>query len=282
MARRLPTPPISRPERNPAETPEASVAPGEDRSFHVSRCIAEPSRMSPPGTNRLFPRPGIAGGATSRTPMLVSLRDLGSFPLFRSGRGAIAVTKPANDPLRPNEGKLIDDVASQAGLVLFNVRLIEELRASRPSLVKAQDEERRRLERNIHDGAQQQLVALAVKREPGRDDGEARSGQGRGDARPVEGRSDRRPGEPARPGAGDLPAAARRQKDWRQLWSLRPGSRRCPKALESDGLERATRRRSRRPCTSVASRRCRTSRSTPRRERRRSAWPTGPARSRSR
>ncbi len=77
--------------------------------------------------------------------------------------GAIAVTKSANDPLRPDEGKLIDDVASQAGLVLFNVRLIEELRASRQRLVKAQDEERRRLERNIHDGAQQQLVALAVK-----------------------------------------------------------------------------------------------------------------------
>ncbi|MGZ6543989.1 MAG: histidine kinase [Actinomycetota bacterium] len=77
--------------------------------------------------------------------------------------GAIAVTKAVNDPLRPDEGKLIDDVASQAGLVLFNVRLIEELRASRQRLVKAQDEERRRLERNIHDGAQQQLVALAVK-----------------------------------------------------------------------------------------------------------------------
>jgi signal transduction histidine kinase len=43
------------------------------------------------------------------------------------------------------------------------VRLIEELRASRQRLVAAQDEERRRLERNIHDGAQQQLVALAVK-----------------------------------------------------------------------------------------------------------------------
>ena len=77
--------------------------------------------------------------------------------------GAITVTKPPNDPLRPAEGKLIEDVASQAGLVLRNVRLIEELRASRQRLVKAQDEERRRIERNIHDGAQQQLVALSVK-----------------------------------------------------------------------------------------------------------------------
>jgi signal transduction histidine kinase len=40
---------------------------------------------------------------------------------------------------------------------------LEELRASQRRLVAAQDEERRRLERNIHDGAQQQLVALAVK-----------------------------------------------------------------------------------------------------------------------
>jgi signal transduction histidine kinase len=41
--------------------------------------------------------------------------------------------------------------------------LIEELRASRQRIVSAQDQARRRLERNIHDGAQQQLVALAVK-----------------------------------------------------------------------------------------------------------------------
>jgi signal transduction histidine kinase len=52
---------------------------------------------------------------------------------------------------------------ARAGLVLRNVRLIEELRASRQRLVAAQDQERRRIERNIHDGAQQQLVALAVK-----------------------------------------------------------------------------------------------------------------------
>jgi len=94
--------------------------------------------------------------------------------------GAITVTKPPNDPIRPTEEKLVDDVASQAGLVLFNVRLIEELRASRQRLVKAQDEERRRIERNIHDGAQQQLVALAVKANlaeqlMGRDDAKARS-----------------------------------------------------------------------------------------------------------
>jgi signal transduction histidine kinase len=77
--------------------------------------------------------------------------------------GALSVTTPANDPLDAARRRLVGDLASQAGLVLRNVRLIEELRASRQRLVAAQDQERRRIERNIHDGAQQQLVALAVK-----------------------------------------------------------------------------------------------------------------------
>ena len=77
--------------------------------------------------------------------------------------GALSVTNPANDPLDPARRKLVGDLASQAGLVLRNVRLIEDLKASRQRLVAAQDEERRRLERNLHDGAQQQLVALSVK-----------------------------------------------------------------------------------------------------------------------
>ncbi len=77
--------------------------------------------------------------------------------------GALSVSMPANDPINPSKERLVRDLASQAGLVLRNVRLIEELRASRQRLVAAQDEERRKLERNIHDGAQQQLVALTVK-----------------------------------------------------------------------------------------------------------------------
>jgi signal transduction histidine kinase len=84
--------------------------------------------------------------------------------------GALSVTKRAGESLTPIEEKLLDDLAHQAGLVLKNVGLtsellqrLEELRASRQRLVAAQDEERRRLERNLHDGAQQNLVALKVK-----------------------------------------------------------------------------------------------------------------------
>ena len=77
--------------------------------------------------------------------------------------GALSVAMPANDPMDPAKEQLVADLAAQAGLLLRNVRLVEDLRASRRRLVTAQDGERRRLERNIHDGAQQQLVALAVK-----------------------------------------------------------------------------------------------------------------------
>ena len=77
--------------------------------------------------------------------------------------GAISIKKRPGEPVTPTEEKLVRDVAAQVGLVLRNVKLIEELRASRQRLVAAQDEERRKIERNIHDGAQQQLVALNVK-----------------------------------------------------------------------------------------------------------------------
>ena len=84
--------------------------------------------------------------------------------------GALAVVKKRGEGMNTVEEKLVGDLAAQAGLVLKNVGLnrellarLDELRASRQRLVTAQDEERRRIERNIHDGAQQHLVALKIK-----------------------------------------------------------------------------------------------------------------------
>jgi signal transduction histidine kinase len=77
--------------------------------------------------------------------------------------GALTLSMPASEPATDATRKLVADLARQAGLVLRNVRLIEDLRTSRKRLVTAQDEERRKLERNIHDGAQQQLVALKLR-----------------------------------------------------------------------------------------------------------------------
>jgi len=84
--------------------------------------------------------------------------------------GALSITTKAGDGINPMEAKLLDDLASHAGVVLKNFGLtaelrarVEDLRASRQRLVAAQDGERRRIERNLHDGAQQNLVALRVR-----------------------------------------------------------------------------------------------------------------------
>jgi signal transduction histidine kinase len=96
---------------------------------------------------------------------LDDLGPSGAFEVRHLGEllGAITVEMPANDPMNNSKERLVRDLAAQAGLVLRNVKLIEDLRASRQRLVAAQDDERRKIERDLHDGAQQQLVALAVK-----------------------------------------------------------------------------------------------------------------------
>ena len=87
------------------------------------------------------------------------------FPVRDRGEllGALTVAMSRAEPLSRTGEQLVTDLAGQAGLVLRNVRLIEELQESRRRIVTAQDERARKLERDIHDGAQQQLVALAVK-----------------------------------------------------------------------------------------------------------------------
>ena len=76
--------------------------------------------------------------------------------------GAISVRMPPQEPLTPATERLLIDIAAQAGLVVRNVALLEELQRSRQRLVTSQDEARRRLERDLHDGAQQRLVTLSM------------------------------------------------------------------------------------------------------------------------
>jgi len=73
------------------------------------------------------------------------------------------------DPAVRDDPALVDAVAAAAGLVMENERLhaevlarLEEVRASRARIVEAADIARRRVERNLHDGAQQRLVSLTL------------------------------------------------------------------------------------------------------------------------
>ena len=83
--------------------------------------------------------------------------------------GALSVSK-RGEPFTAVEDSLISHLGAQAGLVLHNIGLTEqlrarlaELRASRLRIVTAADDQRRRIERDIHDGAQQQLLAIGAK-----------------------------------------------------------------------------------------------------------------------
>jgi signal transduction histidine kinase len=94
----------------------------------------------------------------------------------RADRAITAVTAAGeeiavlvHDPALLDEPALVASVRATAALVLENERLaaevrsqLAEVRASRGRIVAAADAERRRIERNLHDGAQQRLVTLAV------------------------------------------------------------------------------------------------------------------------
>jgi signal transduction histidine kinase len=86
--------------------------------------------------------------------------------LVRDGR-TVAVL--AHEPGALADEHLVDEVARAARLALEHERLqaevrarVEELRASRARIVEAGDAERKRLERDLHDGAQQRLVGLSL------------------------------------------------------------------------------------------------------------------------
>ncbi|MFC5003645.1 sensor histidine kinase [Dactylosporangium cerinum] len=87
-----------------------------------------------------------------------ALTDLDGVPVLHDGgfRGAITVVKAPGEPVTAAERRLIGDLAAQAGLVL-------ELRATAQRLVAAGDAARRRLERDLHDGAQQRLMTVAME-----------------------------------------------------------------------------------------------------------------------
>src|SRR5215210_6075962 len=97
------------------------------------------------------------------------LRDLGfrsavGAPVMLSGRlwGAVMVSSVERDPFPADSERRIGEFCALVAQALANAEAREQLAASRARIVQAGDTERRRLERNLHDGAQQRLVAVLL------------------------------------------------------------------------------------------------------------------------
>ncbi len=95
-----------------------------------------------------------------------------SEPVFHEGEelGRVILEIPPGQPFAGPDRRLLEQVAGGLGLALRNLLLtenlrdrVDELNASRRRIVNVQDETRRKLERDLHDGAQQRLVALKIK-----------------------------------------------------------------------------------------------------------------------
>jgi signal transduction histidine kinase len=101
-------------------------------------------------------------------------------PMASAGelQGVVVVERGVDaDPFTPEEERAVAEIARQLGVVLHNAQLdsalqasldevrrqAEEIKASRSRIVAAADQARRQIERNLHDGAQQHVVALGIK-----------------------------------------------------------------------------------------------------------------------
>jgi signal transduction histidine kinase len=150
-----------------------SVPDRPTRSLHVTR-----------EERTVIARAGVSGNAWASVwlPSIATASPTGPLrvaPISHAGEllGIIVVSRNEGAvAFREDDDRVLSDLARQVGLALHNAQLdtalqttldelrqqATELRASRARVVASGDAERRRVERNLHDGAQQHLVALAV------------------------------------------------------------------------------------------------------------------------
>jgi PAS domain S-box-containing protein len=103
-------------------------------------------------------------GSTVEILRGLGFRSAVGAPIKLAGRlwGAVMVSTVEDNPFPTGSEHRVADFAELVALALANAEAREELTASRARIVEAGDAERRRLERNLHDGAQQRLVSLSL------------------------------------------------------------------------------------------------------------------------
>jgi signal transduction histidine kinase len=106
-----------------------------------------------------------ASGSLAETLRGSGYRAAVAAPVTVAGRlwGALVAATTSDEPLPDGLEQRLCDFADLVGQALANADARERLAASRAELVAVGDAERRRFERNLHDGAQQRLVSVALE-----------------------------------------------------------------------------------------------------------------------
>jgi PAS domain S-box-containing protein len=106
---------------------------------------------------------GGSAGEIADAMLRTGYRSTAAVPIAVAGAlwGAVAIA--SEDPLPPDSESRLGAFCELVSLAVAGAQARADLIASRARLVKAGDEQRRKLERNLHDGAQQRFVSVAIK-----------------------------------------------------------------------------------------------------------------------
>jgi PAS domain S-box-containing protein len=143
---------------------EEGIAPypvGSSISLDADTALSRVRRTATPQRMEDYAR---VPGEVAETMRALGLSSSVAAPVIVGGRpwGAVVVTGGGDTPLAEDMEQRVHDFAELLSLAVVSTEARAELIESRARVVRASDEERRRLQRNLHDGAQQRLVSLSL------------------------------------------------------------------------------------------------------------------------